>query len=118
MVAILKKYRAMKETHNSSVLTLIHIVQYAVIGLSLALFYSLLTAFSDIISFGWSYLIATSMTTLVLTLYYKGILKNKSAWILGGFISIMYGANYIIFSCKWKTIHFWPVHYFYLSYFL
>ena len=78
----------------------IHIVQYAVIGLSLALFYSLLTAFSDIISFGWSYLIAASMTTLVLTLYYKGILKNKSAWVLGGFISIMYGANYILLQME------------------
>ena len=78
----------------------IHIVQYAVIGLSLALFYSLLTAFSDMIPFGWSYLIAASMTTLTLTLYYKGILKNKSAWVLGGFINIMYGANYILLQME------------------
>lgn len=78
----------------------IHIVQYAVIGLSLALFYSLLTAFSDMIPLGWSYLIAASMTTLALTLYYKGILKNKSAWVLGGFISIMYGANYILLQME------------------
>ena len=55
----------------------IHIVQYAVIGLSLALFYSLLTSFSDIILFGWSYLIASIMTTLALTLYFKGIFKES-----------------------------------------
>lgn len=78
----------------------IHIVQYTVIGLSLALFYSLLTAFADIVSFGWSYLIATTMTILALSLYLKGILKNKSAWFLGGFISIMYMANYILLQMK------------------
>lgn len=74
----------------------IHVVQYGIIGLSLTLFYSLLTAFSDIIPFGWSYLIASTMTTMALTLYYRGILKHKSAWILGGFISVMYVTNYIL----------------------
>lgn len=74
----------------------IHVVQYAIIGLSLTLFYSLLTAFSDIIPFGCSYLISSIMTTIALTLYYRGILKHKSAWILGGFISIMYVTNYIL----------------------
>lgn len=78
----------------------IHIVQYAVIGLSLALFYSLLTAFSDIIPFGWSYLIASIMTTMALTLYYRGILKNRSAWVLGGFVSIMYITNYILLQME------------------
>ena len=78
----------------------IHVVQYAIIGLSLTLFYSLLTAFSDIIPFGWSYLIASTMTTIALTLYYRGILKHKSAWILGGFISIMYVTNYILLQME------------------
>ena len=78
----------------------IHVVQYAIIGLSLTLFYSLLTAFSDIIPFGWSYLIASTMTTMVLTLYYRGILKHKSAWILGGFISVMYVTNYILLQME------------------
>ena len=78
----------------------IHIVQYAVIGLSLALFYSLLTAFSDIVPFGWSYLIASIMTTLALTLYFKGIFKDRSAWILGGFIGIMYAANYVLLQME------------------
>lgn len=78
----------------------IHVVQYAIIGLSLTLFYSLLTAFSDIIPFGWSYLIASTMTTMALTLYYRGILKHKSAWILGGFISIMYVTNYILLQME------------------
>ena len=82
----------------------IHVVQYAIIGLSLVLFYSLLTAFSDIIPFGWAYLIASIMTTIALTLYYKGILKNKSAWILGGFISIMYATNYILLQMETHSL--------------
>lgn len=82
----------------------IHIVQYALIGLSLALFYSLLTAFSDIIPFGWSYLIASTMTTLALTLYYRGILRHKSAWVLGGFISVMYVTNYILLQMETHSL--------------
>ena len=78
----------------------IHVIQYAIIGLSLTLFYSLLTAFSDIIPFGCSYLISSIMTTIALTLYYRGILKHKSAWILGGFISIMYVTNYILLQME------------------
>lgn len=78
----------------------IHVVQYAIIGLSLTLFYSLLTAFSDIIPFGWSYLLASTMTTMALTLYYRGILKHKSAWILSGFISVMYVTNYILLQME------------------
>lgn len=82
----------------------IHVVQYAIIGLSLVLFYSLLTAFSDIIPFGWAYLIASTMTTIALTLYYRGILKHKSAWILGGFISIMYATNYILLQMETHSL--------------
>ena len=82
----------------------IHVMQYAIIGLSLALFYSLLIAFSDIMVFGMSYLISAIMTTLALTLYYKGILRNKSAWVLGGFVSLMYAANYILLQMEMYSL--------------
>ena len=82
----------------------IHIIQYMIIGLSLTLFYSLLVAFSDIMMFGVSYLIAAVMTTLALTLYYRGILKDKSAWILGGFISLMYMTNYILLQMETHSL--------------
>ena len=70
----------------------INILQYAVVGLSLVLFYLLLLSFSDFISFGWAYLIASLMTTLALTAYFKGILKHKSAYLLGllTFIFLMF----------------------------
>ena len=44
----------------------IHIIQYAVIGLSLALFYALLLAFSEFIIFGLSYLIDDHISTYTL----------------------------------------------------
>ncbi len=78
----------------------IHVMQYAIIGLSLVLFYSLLIAFSDIVMFRMAYLISATMTTLALTSYYKGILRSNSAWVLGGFVSLMYMANYILLQME------------------
>jgi inner membrane protein len=70
----------------------INLLQYAVVGLSLVLFYLLLLSFSDFISFGKAYLVASVMTTLALTAYFKGILKHKSAYLLGllTFIFLMF----------------------------
>ena len=44
------------------------------------------------------------MTTMALTLYYRGILKHKSAWILGGFISVMYVTNYILLQMETHSL--------------
>lgn len=75
-------------------------IQYAVIGLSLVLFYSLLIAFSEFIAFGVAYTISASMTTVALMLYYKGILKNRSAYMLGGFVALVYILNYILLQME------------------
>lgn len=74
----------------------ISLIQYIVIGLSLVLFYSLLLAFSEFISFGLSYLIAALMTIISLLFYFKAILKSSSAYMLGGFVSLVYVANYML----------------------
>lgn len=78
----------------------INMVQYAVIGLSLALFYSLLVAFSEFISFGWAYIVATLMTIIALMLYFKAILKNNSAYMLGGFVTMVYVVNYMLLQME------------------
>lgn len=75
-------------------------IQYAIIGLSLVLFYSLLVAFSEFITFGAAYTIAASMTTVALMFYYKGILKNRSAYMLGGFVTLVYILNYILLQME------------------
>ena len=73
----------------------INVLQYAVVGLSLVLFYLLLLSFSDFISFGWAYLLAAVMTSLALTAYFRGILRHKAGYLLGGlaflFLMISFG---------------------------
>ncbi len=75
-------------------------IQYAVIGLSLVLFYSLLVAFSEFITFGVAYVIAALMTTGALVLYFKAILKSRSAYILGGFVALVYALNYMLLQLE------------------
>ncbi len=74
----------------------INLLQYIVIGLSLVLFYSLLLAFSEFISFNWSYLIASGMTVLALGGYFLGILKDKIAYVLTGLVALSYALSYIL----------------------
>lgn len=75
-------------------------IQYAVIGLSLVLFYSLLVAFSEFITFGVAYVLAALMTTGALMLYFRAILKNRSAYMLGGFVVLVYALNYILLQME------------------
>lgn len=74
----------------------INIIQYAVIGLSLVLFYSLLLSFSELMTFIAAYVIAASMTTGALTFYFRAILKHRSGYMLGGFIAVVYLLNYTL----------------------
>ena len=78
----------------------IHIIQYAVIGLSLVLFYALLLSFSELMVFWLAYLLAAGMTTAALTLYFRGILKDKKAWLLGALIAIAYVVCYILLQME------------------
>lgn len=74
----------------------INILQYLVVGASLVLFYSLLLAFSEFIPFAFAYLTAAVMTTVALTAYFVGIMKDKWAWVLGVVVALMYGVIYIL----------------------
>lgn len=78
----------------------IHPIQYAVIGLSLVLFYSLLVAFSEFMTFVLAYVIAALMTTGALMFYFRAILKNRSAYLLGGFVALEYQLNYMLLQME------------------
>ena len=78
----------------------INIIQYAVIGLSLVLFYSLLLAFSEFITFWLAYVIAALMTTGALVFYFRAILKSCSAFVLGGFVALVYLLNYMLLQME------------------
>lgn len=75
-------------------------IQYAVIGLSLVLFYSLLVAFSEFMTFGVAYIIAALMTTGALMFYFRAILKSRSAYTLGGFVAVVYALNYMLLQME------------------
>lgn len=78
----------------------ISVVQYLVVGLSLALFYCLLLSFSEFLAFWLSYLLAALMTVTALTAYFRAILKDGSAYILGSFVVVSYLVCYVLMQMK------------------
>ena len=80
--------------------TKVNIVQYIVTGLSLCLFYLLLLSISEYISFGFSYLIASVMTTAALGGYFYGFLKSKMALIFTLIVAVLYGFIYVILQME------------------
>ena len=78
----------------------VNIVQYIVTGLSLCLFYLLLLSISEYVTFGWSYMIAASMTTVALGAYFYGFLKSKIALAFTGTVACLYGFIYILLQME------------------
>ena len=74
----------------------ISIIQYLVIGLSLVLFYALVLSFSEFMSFGLAYALAAAMTTLALLGYFRGILKDKTAYLLVALVALAYIVSYVL----------------------
>lgn len=80
--------------------TPINLIQYLVIGASLVLFYSLLLALSEFMGFGLAYLIASVLTTGALTYYFRGIVKNRWGYLLGGLVGLCYAIIYILLGME------------------
>lgn len=78
----------------------IHLVQYLVIGIALVLFYSLLLAISEFMVYGWAYLIASVMTVSALTLYFRAILRNSSAYLLGVLVACAFAVSYMLLQME------------------
>jgi inner membrane protein len=60
----------------------LHPIQYLLVGLGLAEFYLLLLAFMEHIGFLWAYIVAATMTILLISLYSYFILKSKKGGVL------------------------------------
>ena len=78
----------------------VNIVQYIVTGLSLCLFYLLLLSISEYVTFGWSYMIAATMTTGALGAYFYGFLKSRVALAFTGTVACLYGFIYILLQME------------------
>lgn len=75
----------------------VHPVQYVLIGLALVIFYSLLLSVSEFILFDYAYLIASSATITMITLYAGSHFKSwASASVFCGILSVLYGFIFIL----------------------
>ena len=79
----------------------IHPIQYILVGLALCIFYTLLVSISEQLSFNYAYLIASTMTILLIFTYAKAILKKSSfALVIGGILSLLYGFIFTIIQLE------------------
>jgi inner membrane protein len=75
----------------------LHPVQYALVGLALVIFYTLLLSISEYILFDYAYLIAATATILLITFYAKGHFGTwASASIFGGLLTLLYGFIFVL----------------------
>jgi inner membrane protein len=73
----------------------VHAIQYAMIGMALAVFYLVLVALSEHATFALSYTLAAGAMSLLLGVYFSGLLRSRSAGMLtgisaGGCYSLLY----------------------------
>ncbi len=79
----------------------IHPIQYLLVGAALALFYLLLLSLAEQIGFTLAYLIATTMTALLVTSYSTFVLKSKRrAFPIFAILSVLYAYLYFILNLE------------------
>ena len=82
------------------IILLVFIAQYLVIGLSLVLFYALVLSFSEFMRFPVAYGLAALMTVAALFGYFRGILRDRSAWLLTALVALAYLLSYILLQME------------------
>jgi inner membrane protein len=75
----------------------VHSMQYAMIGAALSVFYLVLLAVSEHMNFAGSYTLAAAAMTLLLGVYFSGILKSRAAgWVTGILAGVCYSLLYLL----------------------
>lgn len=73
----------------------LHPVQYALVGLSIAMFFLLLLALSEKMAFWQAYAIAAGASVAVLGFYFGGVLASRKLGLaFAGYIALLYAALY------------------------
>lgn len=79
----------------------VHPIQYALTGIALVVFYTLLLSISEIIVFAYAYAIAATATILLIALYAKSHFKNwRAAITIGLLLTGLYGFIYVLISLE------------------
>jgi inner membrane protein len=70
----------------------IHSFQYALVGLALCLFYTLLLSFSEYIGFNSAYLTAAAATIILIAWFVRSILRSSMmSLFIGALLTLLYG---------------------------
>lgn len=73
----------------------VHPIQYALVGLAIAIFFLLLVSLSEHIAFGWSYVIAAVACIGLIGFYLSAVLKSRArAMAFAGMLAMLYAALY------------------------
>lgn len=79
----------------------VHPVQYTLVGLALAIFYTLLLSIGEYILFDYAYIISSLATISLITLYVKSHFQYwKPATALGGTLITLYGFILVLVSLE------------------
>jgi inner membrane protein len=79
----------------------IHPIQYLLVGMALLVFYLLLISLSEHILFLYAYGAGAAACTLLLTVYFGGILRSgKLGLLLGLGLSVLYTVLYVILQSE------------------
>jgi inner membrane protein len=79
----------------------VHIFQYTLVGLALAIFFIMLLSVSEFLNFDLAYLIAGSATIILIFLYSMSLFTNKkSSYLLLGLLVTLFGYIYLIIQLE------------------
>jgi inner membrane protein len=79
----------------------LHPLQYLLVGFTICLFYVLLLAISEHLSFNWAYLIGCSVILTLVALYTGSIFKNtRMTLIFNGILALLYGFFYSLLQLE------------------
>lgn len=83
----------------------IHAMQYLFVGLALLVFYLMLIAYSELLRFDLSYVIASVLTTVLVTLYMRVVTGTlKHAGLVGGLLSALFVFIYTLLQAETYSI--------------
>jgi inner membrane protein len=75
----------------------VHPFQYALIGLAMVIFYTLLVSISEHTSFNAAYLVAAIMTLALTSIYARSLFQsNRMALLVAGTLAILYGFLFVV----------------------
>lgn len=79
----------------------VHPVQYALVGLALTIYYTLLLSLSEFTLFNIAYSIAAAATVLLIAYYVRNHFNNlKTGFVFGGFLALLYGFIYVLIQLE------------------